>query len=283
MRPGTEEHRAARAIVTVETLNPRPNVKAHRLHREISMIARPIRIILAASVVLTVTTHAWGQATAPAPPPAREGKAEFALVTTSGNAKARTIGTSGEITLRPPSWVLLGKVGFVRQEADGVVSAKSLATLERLSRVLSPRLQAFGQHAYLRDLFAGVENRNSADGGLSYLLIQVGAHTLFVDGSLGYLNEDRTVEPGLSNPIAGAGSRYKFKLSETSDLTDDLAASFDLAEDGTWRLNHLIALTARIASAFSLKVSNQLRFVDEPVPGFERTDTITSAALVVGF
>jgi putative salt-induced outer membrane protein YdiY len=72
-------------------------------------------------------------------------------------------------------------------------------------------------------------------------------------------------------------------LSETSDLTDDLATSFDLAEDGTWRLNHLIALTARIASAFSLKVSNQLRFVDEPVPGFERTDTITSAALVVGF
>jgi len=50
-----------------------------------------------------------------------------------------------------------------------------------------------------------------------------------------------------------------------------------------FKLNHLIALTARIASAFSLKLSNQLRFVDEPVPGFERTDTITSAALVVGF
>jgi putative salt-induced outer membrane protein YdiY len=45
----------------------------------------------------------------------------------------------------------------------------------------------------------------------------------------------------------------------------------------------VIALTARIVSVFSLKVSNQLRFVDEPVPGFERTDSITSAALVFGF
>ena len=247
------------------------------------MIAQRSRAVFAASLVLLVTAHAWGQTPAPAPPPAREGKAEFALVTTSGNASAQTIGTSGEITLRPPSWVILGKVGFVRQEAEGVVSAKSLASLERLSRVLSTRLQAFGQHAYLRDLFAGVESRNSIEAGISYLLVQAGAHTLFADGGLGYLNEDRTIGSGLSNPIASAGTRYKFKLSETSDLTDDLATSFDLAEDGTWRLNHLIALTARIASAFSLKVSNQLRFVDEPVPGFERTDTITSAALVVGF
>jgi putative salt-induced outer membrane protein len=245
--------------------------------------AQSLRIALAASVVLSVTAHAWGQTSPPPPPPAREGKAEFALVTTSGNASAQTIGTAGEITLRPPRWVLLGKVGFVRQEANEVVSAKSLASLERASRVLSTRLQAFGEHAYLRDLFAGVENRNSIVGGLSYLLVQAGAHTLFADGGLGYLKEDRTIGSALSNPIAIAGTRYKLKLSETSDLTDDLATSFDLAEDGTWRLNHVIALTARIVPGFSLKVSNQLRFVDEPVPGFERTDTITSAALVLGF
>jgi putative salt-induced outer membrane protein len=239
------------------------------------------RDALTAAVVLSLTAHPWAQT--PAPPPAREGKAEFALVTTNGNADSQTIGTAGEITLRPPSWVITGKVGFVRQEADGIVSAKSLATLERASRVLSPRLQAFGQHGYLRDLFAGVESRNSIEGGLSYLLVQAGVHTLFVDGGLGYLHENRTIGPALSTPIGTAGTRYKLKLSQTSDLTDDLATSFDFSKDGTWRLNHMIALTARIASVFSLKVSNQLRFVDEPVPGFERTDSITSAALVLGF
>jgi putative salt-induced outer membrane protein YdiY len=249
------------------------------------MIFQLFRTCVAAFVLLSVTVAAWGQTPppAPAPPKAREGKAEFALVTTSGNAPSQTIGTAGEITLRPPSWVILGKVGFVRTEADGVVSARSLASLERASRVLSPRVQAFGQHGYLRDLFAGVENRNSVEGGISYLLLQAGAHTLFADGGLGYLNEDRLNGPSLSNPIATAGTRYRLKFSETSDLTDDLATSFDLAEDGTWRLNHMIALTARIASVFSLKVSNQLRFVDVPVPGFKRTDSITSAAVVVGF
>ena len=57
----------------------------------------------------------------------------------------------------------------------------------------------------------------------------------------------------------------------------------DLSDEGTWRLQHAIALTARIAAPLSLKVSNLLRYVDEPVAGFERTDTITSAALVLSF
>jgi putative salt-induced outer membrane protein YdiY len=238
--------------------------------------------LVAVSLVLSVTGSAWAQAPPP-PPPAREGKAEFALVTTTGNAASQTIGTAAEITLRPPSWVVAGKVGFVRQEAEGVVSAKSLASLERISRVLTTRLQAFGQHAYLRDKFAGVEHRNIVDGGLSYLLVQAGRNTLYGDAGLGYLNEQRTTPQELSTPLGTAGTRYKLRISETSDLTDDLLASFDFDEDGTWRLNHAIALTARIAAMFSLKVSNQLRFVDEPVPGFERTDSITSAALVLGF
>jgi putative salt-induced outer membrane protein len=226
--------------------------------------------------------EAWAQTPVP-PPRAREGKAEFALVGTTGNAVSQTIGAAGEVTFRPPKWVVVGKIGFVRSEADGIVSAKSLASLERASRILTTRLQAFGQHAYLRDLFAGVESRNSVDGGLSYLLIQAGKHTLFADGGLGYLNEQRTLGPALSTPIGTAGTRYKLRFTETSDLTDDLLTSFDFKEAGTWRLNHTIALTARVASILSLKVSNQLRFVDVPVPGFERTDSVTSAALVMGF
>jgi putative salt-induced outer membrane protein YdiY len=248
---------------------------------------KTVRTLVAMSFVVCVAASAAGQ-TPPPPPPAREGKAEFALVTTSGNAASQSLGTAAEITLRPPSWVVAGKVAFVRQEAAGVVSAKSLASLERISRVLTTRLQTFGQHAYLQDLFAGIEHRNMVEGGLSYLLVQAGRNTLFGDAGLGYLNEqrtnrERTVQQELSTPIATAGTRYRLRISETSDLTDDLLASFDIDEDGTWRLSHAIALTARIAGIFSLKVSNQLRFVDEPVPGFEQTDTITSAALVLGF
>jgi putative salt-induced outer membrane protein YdiY len=89
--------------------------------------------------------------------------------------------------------------------------------------------------------------------------------------------------PTLSTATAGPGARYKFRLSETSDITEDLLFAFDLSEDGTWRLAQALALTARVAAPLSLKLSNIIRYVDEPVPGFEKTDTITSAALVLSF
>jgi putative salt-induced outer membrane protein YdiY len=239
---------------------------------------------VAAAVFLTtfvISNAAFGQA--PPPPKPREGKAEFALVSTTGNAASQTIGASGEITLRPPQWVVEGKVAFVRNEANDLVNAKSFAARGRVARVLSPRLQVFGQHSYYRDLFAGVEHRNNTEGGLSFLLLETARQTLYADGGFGYLNEQRSVGDALSTATAGKGARYKLKLSETSDITEDLLTSFDLSEAGTWRLYQAVALTARVAAPLSLKISNVVRYVGEPVAGFEQTDTITSAALVLSF
>lgn len=225
-----------------------------------------------------------GIARAQAPPPkAREGKAEFALVTTSGNSSTQSIGAAGQIIFRPPQWVIEGQTAFVRNKAEDIVSAKSFAARGRGARVLSPRLQAFGQHSYLRDLFSGVVHRNHTEGGASYLVVQSGRNTLYADGGLGYLKERRTKGVSLSTPTAGVGTRYKLQLAETSDITDDLLMSFDLSDTGTWRLQHAIALTAKVAAPLSLKISNLVRYVDEPVEGFDQTDTITSAALVLSF
>ena len=217
------------------------------------------------------------------PPKPREAKAEFALVSTSGNASAQSIGAAGQVIFRPPKWELQGDTAFVRNEANDVVSAKSFAARGRAGRVLTERLQAFGQHSYLRDLFSGVVHRNTTEAGLSYLLVRSGRNRLYADAGLGYLKERRTIGASLSTPTAGAGTRYTFTFSDTSDITDDLLMSFDLSDDGTWRLQHAIALTAKVAAPLSLKISNLLRYVDEPVAGFEQTDTITSAALVLSF
>jgi putative salt-induced outer membrane protein YdiY len=235
------------------------------------------------SISITWLFPSFAFAQQPAPPKAREGKAEFALVTTSGNASSQSVGAAGQLILRPPRWVIDSKAAFVRNEAEGVVNAKSFAALGRGARVLTPRLQAFGQHSYLRDLFSGVQHRNNTEGGLSYLLLQTVRHTLSADGGLGYLNEKRTIGATLSTPTLGTGGRYKLRLSETSDLTEDLLLTFDLADEGTWRVNQAIALTATVVPLVSLKLSNVIRYVDEPVLGFEQTDTITSAALVLSF
>jgi putative salt-induced outer membrane protein YdiY len=217
------------------------------------------------------------------PAPVREGKLEVSMVATSGNARSQSIGLAAEATLRPSPWVLKMQAGFVRNEAEGVVSAKSLRTLARAARVLRPGIEAFGQHVYLRDLFSGVEHRNSIDAGLSYRLIASNRHQLATDAGFGYLREARATDDRLSTALATSATRYLFRVSEASELTDELLFALDLHEDGTWRMNHNAAITAQINSVLALKISTALRFVNQPVEGFGRTDTISSASVVMQF
>jgi len=46
---------------------------------------------------------------------------------------------------------------------------------------------------------------------------------------------------------------------------------------------HTIAVTAKLTTLLSLKVSNAVRFSNFPAPGFKKTDTVTAVALVAGF
>ena len=144
-------------------------------------------------------------------------------------------------------------------------------------------MSLFGSYDYLRDLFAGLEHKNVVSGGVSYKLVDTPRHTLVLDGGAGVSSEERVVGDDVTAAVLLGGVGYKIKVSATTDVTEDLgyAQSLDHGED--WRLDNTLALVTKINTIFSLKVSNVIRFVNEPVEGFETTDTITSVALVAKF
>jgi putative salt-induced outer membrane protein YdiY len=219
----------------------------------------------------------------PPPPPPREGTAEFSFVGTSGNASTSALGLGGEYIARPGLWVLRAKTAYVRNKSEDELKAESFAVLARASRTLTPRLSAFGEYGYLHDRFAGIESRNTIDGGVTVALVRPRPHQLDFDASLGYAHESRVVGDRLSTAQALTGVRYKFTLSDTADITDELYFSFSLSDSDDWRTRNTVALTAKVTTVFSLKVSNNVRYVHAPVQGFETTDVVTSVALVAKF
>jgi putative salt-induced outer membrane protein YdiY len=58
-------------------------------------------------------------------------------------------------------------------------------SLHGADRFLTTRTSLFGQYDFLRDLFAGIEQRSTVAGGLAYRLIQGPPHRLTIDGALG--------------------------------------------------------------------------------------------------
>jgi putative salt-induced outer membrane protein len=235
------------------------------------------------AVVLGCSARVFAQQPAQPPPPPQEGTAEFAFVGTSGNTSTQAIGLGGDFTMRRAPWVYEAKAAYVHNEADDELKAESFAASFQASRTLTPRLSAYGRYAYLRNTFAGIQNRNSISGGLEYMLIQPEPHRLKVNAGIGYANEQRLIGDDLSTAEFLTGASYKWTISPTANLTDDFGYSVSLSEGSDWRTANIVALTAKLTTLLSLKLSNTVRYVHLPVAGFENTDTITSVALVAKF
>jgi len=256
--------------------------------KTVSCTSSVARYALAAAVLSLagVASSASAQPAAPPsppPPPLYEGSAEFAFVATSGNASTQTLGMGGEFVARPAAWTLKAKAAFVQNEADDVLKARSFAGLFRASREVRPHLSFYGQYDYLRNSFAGIMHRNAVEGGLSWQAVDRERQMLRFDVGLGYANERRFIGPDLSNAVLSTGVALKLKLSDTAEVSDDARAVFSLSDGDQWRADNIAALTAKLTTLLSLKVSHTTRFVNAPAFGFEKTDTITAVALVAKF
>ncbi len=232
----------------------------------------------------------------PPPPPLRfEGSAQFGFVSTSGNSSTESIGLAGETFYRPGMWEVQDKVDFVRLKSEGQLKAKSLAALFRAARGRSRRLAVYGQYHFLRDLFAGIEQRHTVTGGLALKAVDAASQKLTLRAGLGVASEHRVEDGPASDPLAEPirevetnatatqTVQYVLQVSKTSQATNDFHLDESLGAAGDWRLGNEAAFSTKINSIFSLKVSNTLRFVHEPVPGFMQTDTVTSISVVAKF
>ncbi len=254
--------------------------------------SRPLALLV--PLFLLVAAVAQAQVPAPAnlpkvapppnaPPPFREGSLDFSFLAATGNSDAQTIGLSGDIIFRPDDWEIRNRAGFLRAETDDELTAEAFFYNFRAARKITPRLSAYGQYDYLRDRFAGIDHRNVLTGGLDYLLVDQGPHRLSLFGGLGYLNEQRLAGDDISTAVFDAGWAYRLKFSDTAEFTDDFRYDQSLSDGDDWRIGHTAALSAKLTSLFSLKVSHNIRYVNAQPPGFDKTDTITAVALVAKF
>lgn len=217
------------------------------------------------------------------PPPRWEVRSELSFVATAGNTSTQTLGLGGDFEYRPGPWLTTMRAAFVRAQADDRDNARSLTIDVRQSRDLSSRAGVFGHAAYLRDTFAGIEHRIGADGGLTYKVVTTTPHALKLDAGGGYTRETRAAEADRSFATGTLALAYKWSLTGTAALTNDGTFTANLQDRADWRATDTAALTASLNSALSLRLSYALKFLNRPVPGFRKTDSVVSAAIVARF
>jgi putative salt-induced outer membrane protein len=240
-------------------------------------------IVSALALVLVAPVAAFAQApkTPPPPPPKHEVSAEAAFVGTTGNSKETTLSAGAEYIARPDVWTFKNRFNVIRGDTDSIVTSESWLYGFRAERPLNARTAVFGEYAFFRDQFAGIDSRNGVTGGLMFTIVKDARNTLTADAGIGYLNEKRLAGDDVSSGTYSGGAAYKLALSENADITDEFRflGIFDNSDD--WRVSNTVSVTAKLTNAFSLKFSNTIRHLNFPPEGFISTDTITSVALVM--
>lgn len=236
-------------------------------------------ILISLTLASSQSAFAQAPAAAPEPPPRLEASAQFTFLDTSGNASSRSLGTGGTLVWRPGPWTHSAKAIFAQAETDDELSARSFAGLFRSARALNERLSVYGQYDFLRDVFAGVEQRHVIEGGASYLTLDTPRHRLRFDAGLGYLYE-RNPEDNFDSMTLSAASAYRLGISETSEFTYQPRFLIPLADTGAWKFDQDTALTVAINTVVSLKLAHTLRYSADPPEGFETADRILAISVV---
>lgn len=242
-----------------------------------------LRNISVAVLLSFASARAGAQAPTPPPPPNHETSAEVSFVGTSGNSSTESIGIGLSRLDRVDGWLITSKLAYVNNSSDGELRAESIALAFQGAKILTRKLSVFAKYGFLHDRFAGIESRNTVAAGEAYIFLETRKHKLTGDGALGYASEERTISPTIKSGTWDMGLLYDLKLSDTTEITDDARILFSLSDGSDWRSGNILAVSAKLTTIFSLKVSNTIRYVNQPVPGFQTTDSITAVALVAKF
>ncbi len=140
---------------------------------------------------------------------------------------------------------------------------------------------------WLRNEFSGIENIYNFDGGAGYKLFDGPSQFLRVEAGVGYSSEQDIllgiVVPYRNYANARAGLGYKWQFTKTAAFTNDFTFLVDLSDTANWFITDKAAITVAISKIFALQASWTLLFRNQPVPGFDNTDTATAVGLVAKF
>ena len=249
-----------------------------------------MRRLFPAILLLLGTAIARGQSApcpcppaVPTPPPLWSGKAELSYLSTSGNTTTNSFGGGLELEYKPSPWTFTLKTAYLRASTNSVTTAETLTGDLKGVRDLTPRVDVFLAAHYLRNRFAGVRGLVGGDGGAGYKLLLGPVHSLRAEAGIGYTHEGQLVGGDRNYASARAGLGYKWTFSKTADFTNDVSFLEDLQASSNWIFSEKAAISAAMTSLLSLKASWTLIYDHVPVPGFKRTDTVTSLALVAKF
>jgi len=243
------------------------------------MISR--RVVLASLLCLSAQ-GAFAQPPAPKePPPLWDAQVGASFVGTSGNSEQTSIGADFAAHRRGLVWKFDSTAQGVRTTDHDAKTAERYLGMIRGQRALTTLLGVSVGERLERDRFAGIDVRSILDAGLSWALVRRTDWTLDGVTGIGWNHESRTVGSNVNDPVGLLQLLSRIPFGGAGDTTQRVTFYPDFKNSSAYRQEVEITAQAAMNARLALKLAYLLRFSNDPVPGFKKTDNTTTASVVL--
>lgn len=214
-----------------------------------------------------------------------EDTAELSYVQTGGNTDILTF--SGNNSLKyslSEKWTGTWEVGGLYGKTDGVKNAERYFTDLRTDYEISDKIYFFAMGGWLKDEFAGIDKRIYLGPGAGYKIWTGDRHYLSTEAGLDYAQE--TYTDGSDNDFLEGRlfGKYEYVFNPKTKFTQTAEYLHNFDDADKFRINTVTGVITQLTDMFSLKVTYEMNYQNEPSPEtLEKTDTLFSVALVVNF
>jgi putative salt-induced outer membrane protein len=231
---------------------------------------------------LAVAIPAAAQPPAPPPPPPLwDVQVGAAFVGTSGNSDTSSVGANFGAHRRGLVWKIDSEATAVRSSSLDVKTAERYLGLLRAARKLTPIIGVSSGIRLERDQFSGLDFRSILDAGLSWALVRGPAWTLDGVTAIAWNHETRSVGDTIDHPVGLLQLLSRIPFGVAGDTTQRFTFYPDFSKTSAYRSEGEITAQAALNSRLALELAYLIRFSNDPVPGFKKTDTTTTASVVV--
>lgn len=214
--------------------------------------------------------------------------AGFSGLVNTGNASNTTFGGNSLVSYKfdrnQVSWTAEGAYG---RADDGtgtkVTNTKNWKTGLRYDRFISDPLSIFANGHIGQNEPAGFDWRYGSAIGAAHYLIKSDDNSFKYEAGYDYTREIRVAAADAHIHSARLYAQYTHKINKNVYFAQDVESLFNLQVGEDVRLNTLTSLNVALTEKVAFQVGYQVRFDNQPVTGFKKTDTQTQMGLSVNF
>jgi putative salt-induced outer membrane protein len=236
---------------------------------------------LAFVIITGWATTATGQTPPKEPPPLWDTQVGGSFVGTSGNTDTTTVGADFGLHRRWPLWQIESTAVAVRTTDRSVRTAERYLAAFRGQRKLSSILSASAGERAERDRLSGIAFRSILDGGLGIAVVRIPEWTLDAVTGIAWNHEQPVIGPHRNHPVGILQALSRIPLGAAADTTQRITFYPDFKESSAYRSEAEVTAQAAMNSHLALKLGYLLRRSNAPVPGFKKTDTMSTASVVL--